>query len=864
MDVSKLKELIIKQSELADEISLLNDGLSEDGLLCEVDKLKKENESLCEKNAEIRAQMDALDAENKNLKEALLDQMRAEKSRFLKSSEERMAIYFNAATCNGLESLSAAETNIKARFEKCREALIAESEEVYNQFDEKIAALEGAVEEEICRLKAERGELCKTAQDDYDETISSLGGNSVSDETAEELVKLQNNKVERVVGLSILGKVGAVIIIIGMIVLAQLVYVYLTDIVKCVFFFLVATLILGFGLFLNRKKKKRTPFSITILSLGVALEYTALSLSYFVLNILNVYLALGLCIVITALAYVISLTLKSEVVASFAQIGGYLPILAIYGDMPLLYGAMVYFLILNVLGFMLSAKYKWQALNIISFVLSTAAVIFVSISVAIMSIIAQITGFSVAEGITLLYMLFAFALHILLPVITNIRKKTKFTKTDFVLMSLSTVISLIMFYGMFHVYSIGAYTGYLSLGFAAVYFGLYFLLRKFFKSEEGGVQTLFWLTGIVFVALFVPMHNHFDTRWLSFGLVLQSAALIVYGILRKRNPSFYTGLGLAVLSLFFFLISDVFIFVRDDIFIYKYLLLTLASVAVLVAAMYKKHLRLGIFKGGDKTYKQSASAPAQVYAAAVYVNLAGFILHCIYRIFNAAAPKAIAEYGTVLYLMLALMVGVLFAFAVAVPVLFKAAAVHKASIAVAIAGILFLLVINSIRLPSLTEGTTGGRVGASFIMVAVTLASLYVFANVYIKLSPFASDYIKSPRNGLIMASALYFIFWFTLILLHQYRLRFINVTFSIAYLVIAAICLGLGLYRRSALTRRFALVLTFSAIGKLFIVDMWLLETLYRVIGLFACGGLLVGMSFLYQLFYKRFEKRNKANSAD
>jgi hypothetical protein len=866
-DIAKLQELIRRQSELAGELAGQAAAYSDDIILNELNALKAENTELKAQAAENERARKTLTEENRSLRETLDAQLHAERSRFMAHSDARMAAYFGYDAATGRNALSAMEAAARKRFIEIRGVLDKESIELKERFTGRLDALETEIGAEIAFLQKTYSELGDKAADTHRAHVGILGESPVSEETEARVIRESQNKAERVVGLSVLGKVGAVIIIVGMIALAQLVYTYFTDIVKCLFMFGVATAILGFALFLNRKKSKRTPFTITILSLGVALEYTALSISYFTLTILNVFAALGICVAITAIAYTISLKLKNEVVAIFAQVGGYLPLIAIFTDMNLVYGAMVYFLVLNVLGFLLSAKYKWQILNFIAFGFNIVAVILVAIGVAVMT---YLDPFGVAQGLTLLFMFFSFALHVMLPLLTNIRIKTKFNKADFILMTPATTLGLILFYVMFEVYGIDAYTGWLSVGFAAFYFGLYAIARAFFKTDTA-VRTLFWLTGIVFLALFVPMHFR-ELAWFSFGWILEAAVLIGCALAYGKKIMFWTGVGVASLAGGAFLFLDVLMYENliggTDVFIYKYLMLTLASIAVLTVALVKKNARLGVRgKGRDAVYIDGKMSAAQVYAAVVYVNLAAFLCYALWKIFDASAGgEVVGQNGNLRFLLFALMISVIAAMAVVVPKTLKLLSIRRASFALHIAAFIFLIVVNSIPLPAFRENvlqskltalafggnSVGERTAAAFMLVLLTGGMGYVFYDLYVSVAALVKT--KNLRAGLILALSSYFLLWFTHLMLVQFRLKFTNLAFGLVYMAVALTCLILGLYLKSAMTRRFALSVAGAAIFKLFVIDSFGLELVYRIVCYFVFGAVLIGMSFLYQLFYKKF----------
>lgn len=860
-NVSKLQELIRKQSELAAQIA--ND-LAGDTLLTQVEQLKNENEALRANYAEVSAKAKALDSENAGLRETLQNQMRAERSRYVDQSKLKMEAYFGATAETDTDMLTRFERESKEKFARCRAMLNSETDETRTKFTAEIESLEKEIFDETKRLRQAHNAQAQAAASDYQNDSKGFEISAISKSTVEKITRASDDKMERAVGLNWLGRIGAVVILIGMIGMSQLFYQYLPNYMNCILMFVLASVVLGIGLFLNRKSKKQTVFSITMLSLGVALEYTALTVTYFVLGILNMWVALGICIIITSGSMFISLKIKNEIVASFAQIGGYLPIIAVVkallnSDMTVLYGAMLYFLILNVLGFVLSSKYKWQALNYIAFGLNMIAVIIVSIGVGVLFY----NEIGVETILTLVFMFISFALPTLLPLFTNIRIKTRFTVPDFILMTLATAINLILFYVMFHLYGLSDYTGLLSLFFAAFYFGLYFLVRKFFASDIL-VRALFWMTGIVFLTLFMPMH--FDLKFISFGWFLQFAALVIYGILYERKMSFKVGAIGGAISLLFFILFDLILSKNMvngfNVFIYKYAFLTLASLLIVAALVRKRKLVLGYLTADKQIYRDQAIRSAQLFAGAAYLNVTGFSIYLIYKIFDYAVPELIRTPGNVRYAMLVLMAAAMFAFAVFVPKAFKAVIARNVSVGLSVFSLLFLLIVNVVnRLPAFDSGgQVGEAVSATFLTAGIVIFSLYVFYDLVIKFYNLSKN---RSHNWVIVSMATYFLFWFTFILMWHYRLEFINVAISIVYILTALACLAFGLYRRNSVTRRFALLLTGLAIAKIFVIDTWNLELKYRIINYLVFGTVLIGMSFLYQLYYKKIGKKDESTES-
>ena len=89
-DVSKLKELLAKQSELAGEIAAQTSELTGDKLLQDAERLRGENEALNKNYSGAKDRIKALETENANLKDALRSQLQADRARFLINSEKKM------------------------------------------------------------------------------------------------------------------------------------------------------------------------------------------------------------------------------------------------------------------------------------------------------------------------------------------------------------------------------------------------------------------------------------------------------------------------------------------------------------------------------------------------------------------------------------------------------------------------------------------------------------------------------------------------------------------------------------------------------------------------------------------------------
>jgi len=841
-DTKKLKELIKKQYELAEEIELCSAEFYSSEFANEAEKIKKDKLRLDLECQKLKADKERLESENKLLNKALQEQLLAERGHYLNMSKNRMRLYFGGVAGSDCTELETLEKQTQNKFEQNRLALVRYGSEKKIEYEQKINVLQLEIAAEVAHIKQIRAAQCNTANSNHCDILDEITGREINQEFAR--FEAKKPKIEQFIGLNLLGKIGAVLLIIGFIFLGQFVYSFFEDIGRSVFLFCVAGIVLAFALFINRKK--RSVLRTTILSVGVALMYAALTISYFIIGVLNIYAALAICVAITAVAYAISVSLKTETVAVFSQIGGYLPIFAVVNNIEMLYVAMGYFLTLGILGFLLSVKFKWKILNFTALGLSLFGMIAVAVNVGIMY---NEEGFGLAQAVTLSYIALTFGLYILLPVVTNIRGiRQAFELTDFILMAVNTGASLVLLHIMFFVFGIGQFAGLLSISFAIVFIGLYLLVRKFFIGDKN-VRLLFWLSAVALLALFVPMQ--LDAAWFAFGWVLQGGILILYGILKERKVSLYAGMIIATLSLISYLIVDVALglnFVRGvNVFVFKYAVMTLMTIAILGAIKFKYKKFSGIMASGIDV--------GQVYATAVYINTAGFLMYLSYFLFGLTP---VLPSGNMLYLLMAVMIGVLFVFSAVVPLSFKEVkSMQVASIIVAYIGIFWLFGLNLLRLPAFTSGRgVAERIGSTVMILTVSVPAIYVFWDAVRKIVVFGDE---SLRPSIVISTIVYACLSVTTILLLQYRLHFANVTYSIIYMTASLIGITYGLWKNCAATRRFSIGLAIFAILKLFVIDTWQLGLLLRVVGYFTVGILLIGMSFVYQVFYKQVINKSK-----
>lgn len=406
----KLREIAERQRALLSELD------SEVTLFDEFDPIKerKRLEAELQKNTveleEAKRKLRAIGDENAGLKARLYEQIYSEKSKLLDNAAQKLDVYFHAGVADEQNELVKLESSVKARIESIKKQLRDARIDAQDEIHPKLAELTALLEE---RLAAAR--LAANTDPYSDESRAELARLKEATITEEQMALLaKKNNLESLVGLNLLNKLGILLIILGVIAASRYSYVRLPDLFKGIMMFLLGGVMLAGGELLNRKKAN--VFSLGITAGGVAVLYIALSVSYFGLKIMSMYPALALCILITATAFLLSTRYRSQTILAFALIGGYLPIFSISGDSVVLYGAVVYFITLNLLALSISFGRKWTASSFIGLGLNIVGTLCVCFNF-------YLRGTPLDKALSIGYVVFAFLVYTFIPILGTYRRR---------------------------------------------------------------------------------------------------------------------------------------------------------------------------------------------------------------------------------------------------------------------------------------------------------------------------------------------------------------------------------------------------------------------------------------------------------
>lgn len=835
--VSNLKNLLSKQKENLSNIEKEILQIEKNDLVTENEKIKDELSKYKSSLEKEKSENLKLSDENKKLKNALYQQLYNEKTYILNSVQKRMDVYYKSKVQGERNRLQQLEISVKRRIDEMTNILRANRIDTQDEIYTKIEELKTLLNVKVAAARQDLEKQEAVLSQNKSEEFLKLKEEQLTEEEIQSRIK-QNN-IESLIGLNIINKLGILLLIIGVIAASQFTYYRLTDSLKSVFMFAIGFVLLLAGEWLNRKKTN--VFSLGLTSGGVAILYVALALSYFRFNILSMYPALGLCVLITIGAFILSQRYNSQTIAAFAMIGGYLPIFSISGSKAIVYGAMVYFVILNILALSISVNKKWIVSAFIGFSLNVLG------SLYICSIMYDETPFYPDGLITILYLIFAFITYTLIPVIASYKKQLNFKRSDTVLLALNTFISSVILYSVFYAFRLDKFTGLLTAIFAIIYTALGRFIEKFMPKEKT-TKSLFYITAVTFVALIIPFQ--FDIMWLSLGWLIEGVALLSYGIFKEIKGFKKSGIVITSLCFMSFLLFDMSEY-PDNLFTFKYFSITAGSISILASLIYKKNIE---------------STRTKLFKYLSVINLWFFSIYIVTNEFKKVLLNTLSDSNNfnIDYLITATVIVISFVFAYAIQriaVIRDKITKNISIIIYAIAlVILFFLNFTSPIKGSFSEVPLSISITGTFLLVLISLLSIFA-------LRDFVLTLVLDKMFGVEwypFIISFYFVVILTQDLISQYNLGFNNAVISIIYLATAFAWITLGFIKRYTFIRRFGLALSISAVIKLFLIDLSFLTEGYKIISYFVFGITLLAISFVYQYFSKRIESIGKITPDD
>lgn len=843
----RMKSMQERQDELLEEYQKLISEYESYDLVHEHELLKKKVEEDRLTLNLLKTQSARLAQENTELRVALTEQMMDEKLNILRISRQKLNTYFAYQSLGHANRLTSLEQEAKHRLQRMYSTAGRQLGEEKTAFVQSLNGLSAELEGRIQSRRQRQLEAEQALQSQLTERYRELEEEGISEEVL--LRRRKQNQIEMKIGLNWINRLGIVLLILA--VGAGFRYSYATwfnGYMKGSAFFLLGALMLAAGEWLFRKERKT--FALGLLGGGISVLYGSIFYSYFLLEIISIYVGLSLSVLVTTTAVLLSLRYASKTICSLGLIGGYLPLYSYVFAFGLgggaVYTAMGYLFLLNLVVLLVSLRQRWIVVNYISFLFNTPSMLLLILA-------------SRSETISMLYAVLTFAMYLGITLWYPFKYRIKLSWWDFALLACNTLVSCVTIYTLLLDAGLGDYKGILALIFCLVYLGLGRLLEKR-MNEEKQSMLLFYATSLTFAILMVPFQLGAD--WWSIGWLVEGVVLTVYGVRHRFKGLERAGWGILMLCLaVFFGLSvpiqiDVSNSMGETYFALKYAFITagMLSVAVLYAHRH------------SRTKPDEMSSGWEIQAAvwfkyAALVNFWAFLLYISGEFYDLVLPETMphsAFYRRVLYALISIVL------AYALP---KATLLYDQMVryfTMVLYGVGYIICIGiTAGLPSL-KGDLAQNTAADYIALGVLIVfNIFVgFSGRDLLITLLKQQYQSMELYPVIMG--VYLLGIITAFLGVQLQLHDAGLVFSLVYLLLAVLFISYGFWRRYVYIRRFGLGLTLLATGKLLLYDLGLMDTGHKIIAYFSFGICLLGISYLYQKVSNRMELAQTESSSD
>ncbi|TDL31866.1 DUF2339 domain-containing protein [Jeotgalibacillus sp. S-D1] len=842
-----LKEQLIKmrmeQAKLAKEFDAAIKEYESNDMLKENQLLRKSDSEFRQKLHDLNEKHRQLEMENQKLRYALQEQMLDEKLSILKVSKQKIHTYFGNKINPEQNRLKILEDESKREImglkERTNKAFREEKQSLLN----KIEALSIEINESI---KTERAHLAKREEmmlEGFSERYDELAAEELTEEVIQKRVK--QNQIEMKIGLNWINKLGILLIIFGVAAAFRHSYTnWFNDYIKGGMFFVLGLLMLAGGEWLYRKNKQT--FALGLIGGGVSVLYGSIFFCYFLLEIIGLAAALGLSVIVTAAAVVLSLRYHSRTIISFGLIGGYIPFysyLFAFGiNGAAVYAAMAYILILNLSILWISFQKQWSVVHYISFLCNIPSLLVLLV-------------ISPSNGVSMLYSVLTFSLYLIVTIGYPFKHKVALKWLDVTLLAFNTFISCLVMYSLFNALQWEDFRGLLALAFCVLYFGLGRFVERTI-SREKGTMVLFYGTSITFAVLIIPFQ--FGVEWLALGWLVESVVIMLYANRYKLALLEKAGWVIFSLTLFTFLMEIVnnltLAYQISPYFNFKYFMIMAGLVLVTVYYVLDQTKK-------DSTYLFKGF-PTFILGLK-YFTLANIWIYLLYEStyrYNEWVPVSFSHFGFYKWLMIAsISIGLSYVFK-KVTLLYDEV-VSRYCLALYAIGSFIGLVIT-FTIPAL-EPFYNQNTFVHYLALAILIGF-----NILIFLTGrdlLVSYILRQYKNYELYPTILsvYLLGILAAFLNVQFRLGDVGFVFSLVFLVVAVGYILYGFKKRYVSIRRIGLGLTLLTTGKLFLYDLIFLAETSKIVAYFCFGIMLLGISYIYQKVSSRQKEAEEGEEA-
>ncbi|WP_240479731.1 DUF2339 domain-containing protein [Paenibacillus wynnii] len=508
----RLRSMKQQQDGLVREYQALVTEYESHDLVNENVTLKKQHEEHKLALEQLKVQVGKLQQENSELRIAITEQIMDEKLNIIKVSRQKLQTYFASQSKAYTDRLSSFEIEVKHRIERFYNTASRQLGEEKTEIAQKLGGISSELNEKILLRRQSQKEAENGMLSGIDNRLNDFSSEEVSEEVL--LRRRKQNQIEMKIGLHWINRLAILLFILA--VGAGFRYTYsnwLTDYMKGSAFFLLGALMLGAGEWLFRKGKGA--FAIGLLGGGISVLYGSIFYSYFLLDIISIYVGLSLSVLVTLTAVILSLRCKSRSICSLGLIGGYLPLFSYIGAFGLtgsaVYVAMGYLFLLNIFILLISLRKRWIIVNYLSFLFNVPSMLL-------------LISLSDSNGVSMLYAVLTFGMYLGITLWYPFKYRSKLSGWDFSLLGCNTIISCVTLFDLFVDAGLTDYKGGLALFLCLMYLGLGRGLEKLMPQEKQSML-LFYATSLTFAVLMIPFQ--LGEEWWSIGWLVEAVVLTV-------------------------------------------------------------------------------------------------------------------------------------------------------------------------------------------------------------------------------------------------------------------------------------------------------------------------------------------------
>lgn len=838
-----LNDIIKRQEEILS--SLKNEAQSIDN-----DLIIKQNEYLNSEIKEVKEKNSALSNENEQLKKELTN---TKSALFKKLANEKLNA-FSRVQKDIDKMYYIGEKRTKSRLDEY-------SKGCEKSLDETIAAINNLADSEYDEIlnkflnlkkefKQKRENLEKYSNEQFNnlrQTNNKIG-EKLKDEplsVTEKKASLKQKSLESFIGLNVLSKAGILLFIIGIILVGRYAYLHMSDLFKCLLIYILGGALVTIGELFYKKEKN--VFSTALISGGVAVLYAATASGYFAFDVFSARLTFVICIIVTAVAILLSMQTKNQIVCIFASIGGYLPVVVLYlisfgkaaSDNMFLPVSSAYFCLLAIVVFIMTYNKKWYAAQFISFALHMTAVGGIG---ACAWALKDLGGYGYALPLSAAFSIVSFIIYLAMPSGKIIFNK-EFEAEDTVLLALNTVTGAISIgvtlYHCFERAVANRVVGIVFFIFTCLYI---FLFSKINKSENSdnvskSATIISSLSALVFSMLIVPYM--FGLRYAPIAWAIEGAILAIFSIKKQILISEIAGFICMLLSFGFGIYCN-------STNKYSALLAIIVFTIILISAF--SYNLFGIITAKDNSPYKITELIMAIFTF-LYLE---FIYH---KIIQSPSVKYYSAFTDIA-------IGIIFALALAIILrlgIFK----NKASLIFSDTVGIILMPITFIRLNILEDydyiiNFYREQVSAQ----SPKIFNIILLISVNIAVGIFFAKCISSVINRhslnvwlFTLMTSICVLALITSTVMAQFGVEFSSAIISTIYIFISIVLLIVGFKKNYTIVRSSGLAIILCTFAKLCFIDTRSLESTWKILSYFAFGAILIIISFVYQKFSKKLE---------